>query len=141
MGWVFLLIGLGLVALEAVILTRTLNLSSKQLQVEAAPKASIDAEAIAERLARAVRFRTVSHQDPALVKGETFAEFHHLLSDIINGLTTDGFVIRGVWENPRPDTGPPVEQLEPGSEAHRQRFIPFGLSVVAQGTGPTHDET
>ena len=65
-------------------------------------------------------------------EGESYSEFHHLLSDIINGLIAEGFAIRGVWENPRPDNGPPVDTLEPGSDSHRDRYIPFGLSVVAQ---------
>jgi ubiquinone/menaquinone biosynthesis C-methylase UbiE len=69
-------------------------------------------------------------------EGKSFAEFHHLLSDILNGLIAEGFVIRSVWENPRPGTGKPIEGLEPGSEAHRDRFLPFGLSIVAEGTGP-----
>jgi ubiquinone/menaquinone biosynthesis C-methylase UbiE len=69
-------------------------------------------------------------------EGESFAEFHHLLSDILNGLIAEGFVIRSVWENPRPDTGPSLEDLEPGSDPHKQRFLPFGLSVVCEGTGP-----
>jgi ubiquinone/menaquinone biosynthesis C-methylase UbiE len=69
-------------------------------------------------------------------EGESFAEFHHLLSDILNGLIAEGFAIRSVWENPRPGTGKQLEDLEPGSEHHRDRFLPFGLSVVAEGTGP-----
>ena len=65
-------------------------------------------------------------------EGKSFAEFHHLLSDIINGQIAEGLSIRGVWENPRPDTGPPLETLEPGSEEHEQRFLPFGLAVVSE---------
>ena len=64
-------------------------------------------------------------------QGESFSEFHHLLSDIINGHIAEGFTIRGVWENPRPDTGPPIEDLEPGSDEHKDRFLPMGLAVVA----------
>ena len=70
------------------------------------------------------------------LEGESFSEFHHLLSDIINGLIAEGFVIRGVWENPRPDSGRPLGELRPGSEAHKERYLPWGLSVVAEGTGP-----
>jgi len=67
-------------------------------------------------------------------EGQSFSEFHHLLSDIINGHIAEGFAISGVWENPRPDTGPPVEDLEPGSDEHKNRFLPFGLAVVARRT-------
>jgi SAM-dependent methyltransferase len=65
-------------------------------------------------------------------EGQSFSEFHHLLSDIINGLVAEGLMIRGVWENPRPGEGPPLAELEPGSEKHRERYIPFGLSVIAE---------
>jgi len=66
------------------------------------------------------------------LEGESFSEFHHLLSDIINGLIAEGLRIYGIWENPRPDSGPPLSDLEPGSEEHRERYIPYGLSVIAQ---------
>jgi SAM-dependent methyltransferase len=64
--------------------------------------------------------------------GESYSEFHHLLSDIVNGLASERFVIRGLWENPRPGSGTPLAELEPGSDAHRARYIPYGLRVVAQ---------
>ena len=69
-------------------------------------------------------------------EGISFSEFHHLLSDILNGQIDEGFVIRAVWENPRPGTGPPLHDLEPGTDEHRKRYIPFGLSVLSEGTGP-----
>ena len=65
-------------------------------------------------------------------EGASFSEFHHLLSDIINGHIVEGFAIRGLWESPRPDTGSPLKELEPGSHEHRDRFLPFGLAVVAR---------
>lgn len=68
-------------------------------------------------------------------EGVSFSEFHHLLSDIINGQVAEGLAISGVWENPRPDTGPPLDQLEPDSDEHRERFLPFGLAVVARRDG------
>jgi RimJ/RimL family protein N-acetyltransferase len=67
----------------------------------------------------------------SFTKGEPISEFHHLLSDIVNGLVDAGLTIRGVWENPRPGSGPPLAELEPGSEAHRERFLPYGISIVA----------
>jgi SAM-dependent methyltransferase len=70
-----------------------------------------------------------------LTAGESFGEFHHLLSDIINGLIAEGLVIRGLWENPRPDDGPPLADLEPGSKEHMERHLLFGLSVVARKGG------
>lgn len=64
--------------------------------------------------------------------GESCSEFHHLFSDIVNGLIDEGLSIRGVWENPRPHSGPPLEELKPGSEAHRERFMPYGLTSLAE---------
>lgn len=63
--------------------------------------------------------------------GEFAGEFHHLLSDILNGIVAAGMVLRGVWERPRPDARLGEEKPEPGSEAHRARYVPFGLTVVA----------
>ena len=74
-------------------------------------------------------------------EGQSFSEFHHLLSDIINGQIAEGFAICGVWENPRPDTGPPLEELEPGSDEHQQRFLPFGLAAVARREESTPNRT
>jgi len=73
-------------------------------------------------------------------EGRSFSEFHHLLSDIINGHVTEGLAICGVWENPRPDAGPALEKLEPGSEEHRERFLPMGLTVVARREDPDRDK-
>jgi ubiquinone/menaquinone biosynthesis C-methylase UbiE len=65
-------------------------------------------------------------------EGESFSEFHHLLSDIINGLIAEGLSIRGLWESPWPESGRPFKELEPGSDAHKSRCIPFGLRTIAQ---------
>jgi SAM-dependent methyltransferase len=68
----------------------------------------------------------------SFLQGKLTGEFHHLLSDILNGLIDNGLCIRMVWENPRPGAVPDLGELEPGSEAHRERYVPFGLSVLAQ---------
>lgn len=64
--------------------------------------------------------------------GTSCSEFHHLLSDIINGLIVENLKIRGVWENPRPGSGPPLAGLETGSEGHQERYMPYGLSAIAE---------
>jgi ubiquinone/menaquinone biosynthesis C-methylase UbiE len=38
-------------------------------------------------------------------EGTSFSEFHHLLSDIINGHIAEGFAIRGLWEDLGPGHG------------------------------------
>jgi len=70
-------------------------------------------------------------------EGVSFSEFHHLLSDIVNGLISEGLSIRGLWENPRPDSGPPLDELKPGTDIHQERFLPFGLSVIAERVNPS----
>jgi SAM-dependent methyltransferase len=65
-------------------------------------------------------------------EGPAIGEYHHLLSDMINGLIAVGLTIAGLWENPRPDDGVCVEDLPPGSKAHRDRYLPFGISILAE---------
>lgn len=47
--------------LAAVVLIKTLSLSSRQVAVAAAPKEAVDEQAAARRLAEAIRFRTISN--------------------------------------------------------------------------------
>jgi carboxypeptidase PM20D1 len=64
-----------LLALVAIVLARTLTLSSKQIQVE--PVAiEVDKDAAAARLAAAVRFRTISHQERNDETAEAFDGLH-----------------------------------------------------------------
>jgi len=64
-------------------------------------------------------------------EGTSYSEFHHSFSDIFNGLIAADFIIHAVWEDPRPYKYPPPEELEPGSDSHQDRFLPYGFSVVA----------
>ncbi len=68
----------------------------------------------------------------SFTKGELTGEFHHRLSDIVNGLVARGFFIEGVWESPRPVDSPAEDELQPGSRKHHDRFIPFGLSTLGR---------
>lgn len=69
-------------------------------------------------------------------EGESFGESNHTLSDIVNGLTGSGFLIVGLWENPR-DKAREADfaQSTPGSAAHKSSILPFGLTVIAQKMG------
>ena len=60
-----LVVGVALVALAGVVVVRGLRASSRQVQVAPAAPVAIDAARAAEGLARAVRFQTVSNQNPA----------------------------------------------------------------------------
>lgn len=66
----------------------------------------------------------------SFTQGAPIGEYHHLLSDIINGLVGARLRLCGVWESPRP--GALWTDAAPASNAHRDRFLPFGLSVIAQ---------
>lgn len=56
-------VGAVVLALAAVVLVRGIATRSRQVAAEPAPPVSIDAQAAADRLAEAIRFRTVSYQD------------------------------------------------------------------------------
>ncbi|WP_316166431.1 MULTISPECIES: M20 family peptidase [unclassified Bradyrhizobium] len=60
-------------ALVAVVLVNMFRHGSRQLDVAALPKISIDAEAAAQRLAAAVRFRTISSSDDPELNADAFA--------------------------------------------------------------------
>ncbi len=74
-----LTLGLGLLVLVSVLLIRTAQFTSRQVQVESVPTIAIDSKAAAGRLANAIRFPTVSHPDPAQMEKEVFIAFHDYL--------------------------------------------------------------
>ena len=71
---------LAMVALVAIVAYRTATFSpangSQAAAVELAPVAAIDGAVAAQRLAQAVRFRTVSHQDPSQNTLQEWDRFH-----------------------------------------------------------------
>jgi len=82
MGGTLLLVGLGLVLLISVVLLRTMSLTSKQVQVGPAADVPLDGREMAERLAQAIRFQTISHQDPAQFRGEEFVGLRQYLEQV-----------------------------------------------------------
>jgi carboxypeptidase PM20D1 len=71
--------GLGIALLAGVLLLRATLLPSRQPSAVPAPPFAVDAGAVAQRLALAVRYRTVSHQDRAQLDPEEFRGLHRLL--------------------------------------------------------------
>jgi SAM-dependent methyltransferase len=75
------------------------------------------------------------HETPdevlSFTNGPFIGEHHHLFSDIINGLIAEGLRVAGLWENPRPGVPVPAD-LVPGTPTHRHRYLPFGISVMAE---------
>ena len=67
--------------LALVLLLNTLRFVSRQIQVEPAPRMKLDELAIAERLARALRFKTVSYPEPSDFEAEEFLGLHAYLEE------------------------------------------------------------
>jgi carboxypeptidase PM20D1 len=75
---IFGVLGLSLMLVVAVLLYRTARFSSRQLPAGPPAPLALDTAA-AERLAGAIRFRTISYQDSARFDGAEFARFHDYL--------------------------------------------------------------
>ena len=65
-------VGIACLAFVAILVVRTLRFTSRQLQVAPAPALVLDEQAVVGRLSRALRFRTVSHADPAKIDPTPF---------------------------------------------------------------------
>ncbi|WP_237219079.1 M20 family peptidase [Rhodoferax aquaticus] len=68
-----------LLALVAAVGINTVRKGSRQLQVPALAPVPVDEKAVAERLAEAVRFKTVSSREDAKANADQFLAFHALL--------------------------------------------------------------
>src|SRR5690349_15844312 len=73
------LAGLAVAVVAAVVVVRTLAFRSKQLHLPPASDVAVDARAVAEHVGRAVRFQTVSYQDPARFDAGAFRGLHQFL--------------------------------------------------------------
>lgn len=61
---------------------------------------------------------------------EISVEFRHLLSDIFNGLIELGFIIMGVWEDPRHIHH--NTKAKPGSYDHMLTYVQHHFAILAQ---------
>jgi carboxypeptidase PM20D1 len=75
------LTGIVLGLLAAVLAANTLRHGSRQIEVPVAVRAAIDEGAVAQRLARAVRFRTISNETPAEESRSELLKFHEFLAE------------------------------------------------------------
>lgn len=73
---------LGVVLLVSVVLIRTMRFTSKQIKADPVSDIVINTKDAAEHLAHGLRFRTISHQDPAQFPGKEFLGFHNYLEQI-----------------------------------------------------------
>jgi len=69
-----------LLVVSGVLVIRTASFTSRQLHVEPVQVIAIDRDAVARRLAEAIRFQTVSFQDPAAPSVREFDRFHAFLT-------------------------------------------------------------
>ena len=69
-------LGLGLVLLASVIFLRTARFVSRQVTVELIPEIQVNTEQAAQSLSQALRFQTISHENPAQFPAEEFLAFH-----------------------------------------------------------------
>jgi carboxypeptidase PM20D1 len=68
-----------LVLLAVVVAANTLRQGSRQLQVPAAPPLAIDKDGVADKLAGAIRFKTISSFEDAQQNADEFRKFHAYL--------------------------------------------------------------
>jgi carboxypeptidase PM20D1 len=70
-----------LVVLAAVLAINTARHRSRQITAPAAARAAIDERAVSERLAGAVRFRTISYEPPSAVSRSELLKLHRYLAE------------------------------------------------------------
>ncbi len=70
---------LGLVVVATTLVVRTLSFNSRQGAPQDVIAIAVDERAAAERLAGALKFQTVSYQDPALLDSAAFLDLHRYL--------------------------------------------------------------
>jgi carboxypeptidase PM20D1 len=70
-----------LAILAAVLMVRAWRMPSRQIAVAPAPPVAVDGDAVAQRLAGALRIPTVSNQDPARFEGAPFRALHAYLAE------------------------------------------------------------
>lgn len=76
---IFLVLTFCVVLLASVLLINTLRFTSKQIRIEPIQSVSVDEGGAAQRLAQALRFQTISHQEAGQTKGEEFLALHKYL--------------------------------------------------------------
>jgi carboxypeptidase PM20D1 len=77
MVWLVIVLGL----LVSILAVNSLRLRSQQIVVPVVSRAAIDERAVAERLARAVRFRTISYETPSEESRSELLKLHSYLAE------------------------------------------------------------
>jgi carboxypeptidase PM20D1 len=122
--------GLTVLALLAVVVIRTLRFTSQQMPVQPAAPVALDRQAVATRLAQALQFQTISHQDPDQLDREQFLGLHRYLAEQfplvharLKRETVNDYSLLYTWEGTEPTRKPvlllahmDVVPVEPGTE-------------------------
>ncbi len=123
-------LGFVLLLLIAVLLLRMILIKSHQVQAPPVTDLAVDARAAAERLAGAIRFVTVSHENGANVEAAAFDGLHRYLEQTFPkthaALTREvvgGYSLLYTWKGKKPEMQPilllshqDVVPVEPGTE-------------------------
>lgn len=131
-----LVFSLALCLLLLVLLVRTLSFCEGQDPVQPLAAVSLDSEAAARRLAGAIRFETISHQDSARFDPEPFDGFHAYLAKtypevhaVVRKEAIDGYSLLFKWEGRNPNLLPIL------LSAH-QDVVPVAEETLSDWTHP-----
>lgn len=136
-------LGLVLLVLAGVLLIRTALVRSQQIAAEPVTDISIDDRAAAGRLAAAVRFPTISHEESGQVEREAFLGLHDHLTrsfPLVHAQLTRevvaGYSLLYTWKGRNPGAAPilllshqDVVPVEPGT-ARAWTHPPFSGAIV-----------
>ena len=125
--------------LAVAVAVNTLRQGSRQLEVAAAPPLAVDTQAVADKLAGAIRFQTVSSLDDADRNAEEFRKLHAYLEQRfplvhakLKRESVNGFSLLYTWQGSDPNARPialmahqDVVPISPGTEGKWQQ-PPFG---------------
>ena len=125
--------------LAFVVVVKTLTFSPKQRRVAPVEPRKVDADALASHLAEAVRFRTVSHQDPADNDPAELLAFHRWLEKtdqavhrVLKRETVNEYSLLYTWEGQNP-------LLEPVIFLAHMDVAPVDAGTESDWTRPPYD--
>ncbi|HYL21788.1 MAG TPA: M20 family peptidase [Gemmatimonadales bacterium] len=133
-----------LVGVAAAVVTRTLGLHSRQVAVTPVPSEPLDSTALAQRLAGALKFKTISYQDSTRFEAREFDGFQRYLRESFPKVhaalkleKVNGYGLLYQWAGSDSGLAPAVllahqdvVPVEPGTEG-KWTEPPFGGTIAA----------
>lgn len=140
---IFMLVGMGVLAFLGILAVRTALSHSRQLPIHAVTPIVMEKDRAIERFAKALRFKTISQQDPAQVSTEEFAAFRQYLAESFPNVHAalkreiiNGNALLYTWPGSDPSLPPAlliahydVVPVDPGSEG-KWTHPPFAGDVA-----------